>query len=506
MRTKLFVLLTFYQTINSVLAQDIAYYEGTCNEIIDYSFEQENSNETISIVNFELGEGTFVVDFRAWEQIDTLQVVVSGEVIFSVEVGEKAGIIEPFHWTQDSINYDFNPYLLPVETWPPLEWNELRGYARFTFTTQANCSMQVVARSNIENNTFWDMYIHCCETCTTTNPYEVSRDTLLCINDELLGTKLVNDTIMFDTFVKPNGCLIITDYTVEVNSSETILNEVTCDQSFHNTVLIDTLSNFRGCDSIVSKIQIYPEDLLDLGLEVYPECNQNTEILISSENGEISTTLEILWSTDETDPSIFVPVANQYSVIIVEPSGCSVHLSESVDVWSSSELDLGDDIEITAGLEVSVSSPSTSTDLQDKIRLEPFHIDYENWFPSQDQLVIANLENNLGCMSTDSIFIKVNDRLGVFVPNVFSPNEDGTNEYWTLFTDADIQSYTYEIYNRWGELVYSHHADEPNKEFIAWNGEFKSHDLQLGPFVYQLKIVYKDGFETSFNGDITIMK
>lgn len=61
--------------------------------------------------------------------------------------------------------------------------------------------------------------------------------------------------------------------------------------------------------------------------------------------------------------------------------------------------------------------------------------------------------NNLPyCLDTTSLSILVYDSLIVQVPNVFSPNGDGVNDFYTLYANQDV-SYDFQIVNRWGEVV-----------------------------------------------------
>ena len=71
------------------------------------------------------------------------------------------------------------------------------------------------------------------------------------------------------------------------------------------------------------------------------------------------------------------------------------------------------------------------------------------------------------CMNSDNIYIETIDcTITLIIPNVFSPNHDGYNEYFTPVYSAGIASMSTAIYNRWGKIVY-----ESNNPSILWNGD-----------------------------------
>ncbi len=67
-----------------------------------------------------------------------------------------------------------------------------------------------------------------------------------------------------------------------------------------------------------------------------------------------------------------------------------------------------------------------------------------------------------------------------FVPNAFSPNNDGLNDYFKPIT-AGLSAYIFEIYDRWGTLVYT---DTPESK--GWDGTFRGEPAPLGAYVYRL--------------------
>lgn len=112
-----------------------------------------------------------------------------------------------------------------------------------------------------------------------------------------------------------------------------------------------------------------------------------------------------------------------------------------------------------------------------------------------------------GCVATDQIAFQVVRNRDVYIPNVFSPNGDGLNDLFTLYSDADVVEITVmEIYSRWGELVFKKDGFLPNDETLGWDGTFDGDHLNPGVYVYRIAVRYGDDFMKDFAGDVTIIR
>jgi gliding motility-associated-like protein len=104
----------------------------------------------------------------------------------------------------------------------------------------------------------------------------------------------------------------------------------------------------------------------------------------------------------------------------------------------------------------------------------------------------------------DCIVPEIKDDL--FIPNVFSPNGDGINDLFfvSFGPDLTVTSMQGNIYDRWGNLVYSSQTMP-----FTWNGFFSDTEVLPGVYVYTLKIVsIKNGMEREdfFSGDVTVIR
>lgn len=88
----------------------------------------------------------------------------------------------------------------------------------------------------------------------------------------------------------------------------------------------------------------------------------------------------------------------------------------------------------------------------------------------------------------------------VFVPNVFSPNGDGSNDVLRV-RGKGIEDMQFIIFNRWGEKVF-----ETMDVSTGWDGTYNGEPMNLSVFVYVLKGKYKDGKLFDVKGNVTLMR
>lgn len=91
----------------------------------------------------------------------------------------------------------------------------------------------------------------------------------------------------------------------------------------------------------------------------------------------------------------------------------------------------------------------------------------------------------------------------IYIPNVFSPNQDGSNDYFSIFPSesCSIDDFRIRIFNKWGGEVF--YSEEVN---FQWNGIFKNQPLNSGVFVWYIQ--YLSFYEESktLSGVVTIVK
>ncbi|MDX1409582.1 MAG: gliding motility-associated C-terminal domain-containing protein, partial [Saprospiraceae bacterium] len=104
-----------------------------------------------------------------------------------------------------------------------------------------------------------------------------------------------------------------------------------------------------------------------------------------------------------------------------------------------------------------------------------------------------------------NILVKTDRRL--YVPNVFSPNGDGVNEFVTVFSPSDVvQIDFFEVFSRWGEIIFKRSNFPPNTPELGWDGTFAGEQLMPGVYVYHARVQYSDGVTETIKGDVTLLR
>lgn len=113
-----------------------------------------------------------------------------------------------------------------------------------------------------------------------------------------------------------------------------------------------------------------------------------------------------------------------------------------------------------------------------------------------------------GCQATDRVLIRVDNRPHIYIPNVFHPSrEDGDNDLFMIFADGDqIEKVDkLQVFDRWGDMVFTDKDFQPNDRSHGWNGMFKGTRMNPAVFVYYAEIRLIDGRVLLYKGDVTLV-
>lgn len=126
--------------------------------------------------------------------------------------------------------------------------------------------------------------------------------------------------------------------------------------------------------------------------------------------------------------------------------------------------------------------------------------------PLRDITFTILTQDEKGCTSEDTLSIRVENNYKIFVPNVFTPNHDGTNDRFTIFTNQAAKSVRkLLIFNRWGACVYEGYDFPPNDEHYGWDGYFKGQKCNPGVFAFYTIVEFLNGETIVKKGSITLI-
>ena len=253
----------------------------------------------------------------------------------------------------------------------------------------------------------------------------------------------------------------------------------------------------------------------------YDVCTQTASFFITNQNNISSVVWNLGNGTTQSDLSFdYVYNVGTYSpsVILTDAAGCNVPypINPQIIVTNSNGLNANfsvdsNPVDINTAVNVldqsSTSGPpitswswdfgnGTSSNLQN-----PPSTTYPLVSPYTISLTIGNA---LGCTNTYTLIINVNPDIVPILPNVFTPNEDGTNDIFAL--DADyFSSYVFTALNRWGNIVFEKERDPAFPEFL-WNGKTNGgENCSDGVYFFRLKGLLKGGTEFDKTGYITLV-
>ncbi|PSR14756.1 MAG: hypothetical protein C7N36_02895 [Bacteroidetes bacterium] len=113
-----------------------------------------------------------------------------------------------------------------------------------------------------------------------------------------------------------------------------------------------------------------------------------------------------------------------------------------------------------------------------------------------------------GCAAEVLLRILVNKDFPVYIPTAFSPNGDGVNELFYIFsgqgTVAQVRNLS--IFNRWGNEVFYAHDFPTNDPSYGWDGTLAGDPLNNAVFVYVAEIEFLDGHVAVFKGEVILVR
>ena len=169
-----------------------------------------------------------------------------------------------------------------------------------------------------------------------------------------------------------------------------------------------------------------------------------------------------------------------YTIAVTDVNGCTNSQTIHVGDYGSFEFDLGDDATICTGNEMELSAGNYSAyEWQD-------HSQQPTLIIHQKGKYWVTVTNQLGCSKTDTISITEECLDNVLLPNAFSPDGDGKNDFF-FASGINVTSFSMKIFNRWGEAIFA--GDDIH---ARWDGTFKNKALAPDVFAWRINFSIND--------------
>lgn len=196
---------------------------------------------------------------------------------------------------------------------------------------------------------------------------------------------------------------------------------------------------------------------------------------------------------------------------VLDAGGCVREFESSIQGPSELLVELGNNIVLDLGDSLVLEAETSQADLS------------YAWSPSQGLsctdcpapiaapyvsteyvLVVTNAD---GCTATDDIGIVVTNNQNVYIPNAFSPNDDGINDEFMPYTGGSVRRIrSLRVFDRQGNHVYDGKNLVPNQVGMGWDGRFRGKDMQSAVFGWMAEIEYVDGKVQLLKGDVVLVR
>ena len=119
----------------------------------------------------------------------------------------------------------------------------------------------------------------------------------------------------------------------------------------------------------------------------------------------------------------------------------------------------------------------------------------------EPQTVVQIVENEFGCMSSSTVLLSIADHL-IYVPNSFTPDEDGLNDLFIPVTTGAI-ALEMQIYDRWGKLIW-----ETSEMGQGWNGEsnLPGYYVENGMYLYKIRLTDTNKIPYEYSGVVHVLR
>lgn len=110
--------------------------------------------------------------------------------------------------------------------------------------------------------------------------------------------------------------------------------------------------------------------------------------------------------------------------------------------------------------------------------------------PEETTTFAVEVTDSVGCVASDKVIVFVEEP--AYVPNLFTPNNDGQNDFLKVYGLRDVQEFSFRVFNQAGSLVY----ENINSQVMSnqgWDGRWKGQEQPIGMYYWRVtgKHAYK---------------
>lgn len=210
------------------------------------------------------------------------------------------------------------------------------------------------------------------------------------------------------------------------------------------------------------------------------------------------------WNTGANAPTLNVTTSGVYSVIARSNQACFV-LSDSIRVEVEQAAQVSIVADSSTFCEDGLITLTASSSSSDAVIMWSNGTKNDNIAVEAAGVYTVSAENDCGILA-DTIVVSLPECPGdctFYVPNAFTPNNDGVNDTYGPFGGdcVTLSDYIFRIYDRWGSLVFESRSPD-----VQWDGTLAGKPSPTEVFVWQFEYKTKRQGTVRRSGDVTLLR
>jgi len=201
-----------------------------------------------------------------------------------------------------------------------------------------------------------------------------------------------------------------------------------------------------------------------------------------------------------------------YQLYVEDVNGCENWVESSIEAPDIPVIGLPDQLEICLGDSIIINTSLNDIAVQQIIWNNIMSLDCMDCLqpiakPFNDTEYLLTVVSEDDCMTSDSVNISVIKKRKFYAPNIFSPDQNGINDYFTIYGSVEVASISkLVIFNRWGAVVFETTDIAHSQAELGWDGTFNGEALNPASFAWMADINFIDGETISYGGSISLIR
>ena len=500
-----------YEIPNVMTYDTVDYCMGDTVEILGFTlFDTDKVSQTsLSFSGCDSTHNVYAQFYPTYEVYDTIN-ICNGDtlIIWDIEVTEPSDVEETFATEQgcdstvylhvivdDVIDIQIEEYICEgdsVEIYG--QWYDEATSTEIFLEGDQSCDSIIELSIMLWNTFTYNDTLYLCEG-DSLMVGDTSINTAAAFNRQYNTVNGCDSTIRYEV-IALKDTLVMTDYILCPEDSIMIDGQY----YYQDTIVEKYHVGINGCDSI-------HRSTIDLLSTLEPSMSVDCATDQVQLQIDVNEGWNILWSNGDTTSSTYYVNAGEESVNISNGNCMEEYYFKIPEIpfidfaaeLIDTSITFGESISLDLGIDDDVWNITWAPeDIVDCVTCSIVNIT-----PVTTQAsVTLEVTDSLGCIYFGQFDLSIKIDNDINVPNIFSPNQDGINDDWTIIADDGILLSKCYIYDRWGNLV----KQMSQSSDFSWDGYHRGQPAITGVYVYYLQYIDAQGKDKEMAGDLTLIR